>query len=339
MRNGIKGRYLISMTMAILFMVAAAFLAQTIHPPKASALLKGIVVPIVSPKEGQSTPNSDEDEESDEKEKASASDIRIPSVPAETPIVKIETPEVKVKPMETEPQITVTVPPTKVQTPIVKAETSPVKSAVKSGRGSLPEGRVKEPSAQVTAPATAAETSVSRIGISEPAAQSNPDAINVEPFIPDQDVKQSQPAVPETPTVVQPKPNEKSATESGSLANRKANATPAYKPVGFSNGSGGKQRVVPRLPVEKPRTPTSMGILSAGVPVVGPSGAAQGSGPVGGLNGGTPLTIIEQLNYLSPNESVRTIYGLYLLSSDQWCQPPPVHPPMGAFFSNHLIIN
>ena len=161
MTSGQSGRQpwvsLLGMTGIFVLLLA---LTHSVYAPKASALLKDVLGPVLS------SP-AEEDENSEQVQERSATTgnrgllslpeikLELPTIKVDTPIIKVETPPVKV---ETGPDLRdtrVDVPSIKVDTPIIRAETPKVEANTKSV---VPEVRVTVPEVEVKTPIIQAQT-------------------------------------------------------------------------------------------------------------------------------------------------------------------------------------
>ncbi|WP_020619934.1 hypothetical protein [Paenibacillus daejeonensis] len=161
MTSGQSGRQQrVSLLGMIGMLVLLLALTHSVYAPKASALLKDVLGPVLS------SP-TEEDENSEQVQERSATTgnsgllslpeikLELPTIKVDTPIVKVETPPVTV---ETGPDLRdtkVDVPSIKVDTPIIRAETPKVEANTKSV---VPEVKVTVPEVEVKTPIIRAQT-------------------------------------------------------------------------------------------------------------------------------------------------------------------------------------
>ncbi|WP_141505416.1 hypothetical protein [Paenibacillus luteus] len=135
-----------SITVALLMLIG--FVIQLAQPPKASALLKEIVSPIIH----VGTPEQAASKSSDIKEQGTGLlDLSLPALTIETPIVQVETPQVAIQ-VEDSIGVTAEVSPIGVSTPVLNVETSGTKIAVDAQGTLLPNIKVEAPAIKAETP-------------------------------------------------------------------------------------------------------------------------------------------------------------------------------------------
>ncbi|WP_139991360.1 hypothetical protein [Paenibacillus paridis] len=140
----------LSITVAMLMLIG--FVVQMAQPPKASALLKEIVSPIIH----VGTPEQAASESSDIKEQGTGLlDLSLPALTIETPIVQVETPQVAIQ-VKDSIGVTAEVSPIGISTPVLNVETSGKKIAVDAQDNLLPNIKVEAPAIKAKTPLLAA---------------------------------------------------------------------------------------------------------------------------------------------------------------------------------------
>ncbi|NMO97830.1 hypothetical protein [Paenibacillus lemnae] len=142
---------------AILTLILAGFIIQSLLPSKASALLKEIVEPVLSTK--PLNKESSDHNVTQQNEEKSGSLLTVPSIKVDTPVLKVETPNISVNPDLNQGSLNVDVSSTKVEAPLVQSEISDISAGVKADKSVVPEVEVKAPSVKAETPLARVETS------------------------------------------------------------------------------------------------------------------------------------------------------------------------------------
>ncbi|KIL37631.1 hypothetical protein SD71_03260 [Cohnella kolymensis] len=327
MCKGVRGRDWIQMTLVIILMALFGMLILVIQPPKVSAMLQEAAVPngsqqVLNPIEGgmdqiASGETVDKLANSTELTNPADSVISEQSVPETTGIVdntidRIVDP-VASQPVAEVPPLTVETAAGKLEAPAIKVDPKDVSKPIRSIR----------------------DTAVEPATVTKPLVDDMPDPEEVLAEIDLPKDENSNVDLPETVL----SDEDLSNAQAGSVQKETvvigiASATKNYSGASHKRTQSQDSPINPAskrpMPFPEQAINASQVTLASGAGGGQPAGSGSAS-PAGGW-----MALADTSADGNPNDSARKIFSGYLLGFDQWCQPPPEHPPMAHFFSQHF---